>query len=136
MRTMVYIFSLVVFLGLVSNSDAVEFTWEAGNVSAKVVVDTDILKIGQYLYITHDDGGREEWNMAKLDLPESWKMKSVKVDGKAILVTTESHGRFRITPENLGALRKELLKNKREVTEEKLQEIWRAVEVIDNRRGI
>ena len=115
-------------LSITPTDAAPDFTWEPGEVAAKVKVDHDILKIGQYLYVSRPKV-QKGWNMAKLDLPESWKIESVKVDGQLILVTLANADSLEITPKNLGKLRSAILKATREAaaSDEQLEKIWRTL---------
>ena len=120
----------LVFLSLMCTpaGAAPDFTWEAGEVAAKVKVDHDILKIGQYLYISRPRVTKG-WNMAKLDLPESWEIESVKVDGRIISVIIKNARPLAITPKNLKKLRTAISKAKREsaASDEQLEGIWRSI---------
>jgi hypothetical protein len=121
--------TLSLFLSLPGKVGAVDFVWKAGTVSARVKVDQFRPEMGQYLYITHDEDGAEKWNMAKLNLPESWKIASVTVDGLSIHVAIENGGHFTVTPANLGKLRSELIKADKALGDGRLAEIWRRLAV-------
>lgn len=104
---------------------AADFDWQAGEVSARVKP-ADKLKIGQYLYVTRSSTKDDSWNMAKLNLPDSWKVESVKVDGRKIHVTTDKSGKYEITPENLKTLWTKLRKAKDGTSEAEIEKIWKA----------
>jgi hypothetical protein len=83
---------------------AQDFRWDPGNIKAKVR-GPDKTDIGLYLQVTREGGvgdahGR---NTAKLNLPDGWKVESVKIHDAVIVMTTKA-GSFHITPDNLGAL--------------------------------
>jgi hypothetical protein len=121
MKARYLLFGLFLFHG---NAFAQDFRWEPGTVKARVT-GPDALEIGHYLYISRqgkpDDG--HGWNMAKLDLPERWKLESVKVQNSAILLLTDA-GSFSITPDNLGRLHQALMKHDRFGGEQELEKIW------------
>lgn len=93
-----------------------------------MVKPNDALKIGQYLFITHESGRPENddsnkyWNMAKIDLPEKWTVKEIKISDAVILVLTDV-GSFSITPENLKPLFYAMPEHDQR-SEELLQRIW------------
>ena len=126
--------ALVGILWMPLGALAVDFDWQPGEVSAKVKP-ADKLKIGQYLYVNRPGSNAGTWNMAKLNLPESWKVKSVKVDGRKILVTTSKSGNYEITPKNLKTLWTKLRKVKdSSATDEALEKIWKAEALFVKRR--
>lgn len=104
MKHRILLLSLAGLIFITAQANASDFKWEPGTVSAVVKIDEFRPEMGQYLYIGHDTGGEEEWNMAKLNLPEAWKIKTVTVAGHNIRVTTSNAGEFTITPDNLGKL--------------------------------
>lgn len=64
--------------------------------------------MGVYLYIQRNDPTHSGWNMAKLRLPQNWKIESVVVGDQSVEMKTD-HGIYLITPDNLKALRAALL---------------------------
>ena len=101
---------------------AADFDWNPGEVSA-VVKPSDKTNIGQYLYVSRPHQNLKGWTQAKLDLPESWKVKSVKIEGRKIQVVTEKSGKFEITPKNLRTLWTKLRKSKADTD---LEKVWKA----------
>lgn len=107
------------------NAPAVEFVWREGTVTAEIKFDKFRPTMGQYVYIRHDDGDGERWNMAKLNIPESWKVKAVSVDGLSIHIDTGASGHYTVTPQNLKELRSALIEADRALGDVRLAEIWR-----------
>ena len=126
MRNRLLFLSLILlgFLPAIAHADRPSFTWQPGTISASIKFDKYRPAMGSYLYIKHDSEGNADWNMAKLNLPETWTITSLTVEGLVIRLVTEHAGEFTLTPQNLKPFWSALIKA-RTPSDAELEAIWR-----------
>jgi hypothetical protein len=124
---------------LTNGAFAQRFDWEPGTVRAEMRRN-DKLKLGQYLYISRnsaradDDNSEDHWNMAKLDVPENWKVKEIRTEKKLIVVVTNL-GIFKITPDNLYPLFRALTSGDQPKSDDELENIWKQLGALESTGG-
>lgn len=87
-----------------------ESFWRPEKISAKVLRDDKLLRIGQYLLLsqklTKNEGG---WVELKLDLPESWHVTSLSWQAGSLKLKTVDHGTYMLSGNNVPQLDFEIL---------------------------
>jgi hypothetical protein len=111
----------------VAHSQEGAFVWRVADITAQVVRDSHLLKIGQYLELRQSlRSGESGWVEMKIDLPESWKVLRVATEGDSIAVVVEAGPTtFRLNRRNVGALSFRILDGNRKWTDSQLDSIWR-----------
>lgn len=102
------------------------FLWRAESITARILRDDDVLKIGQYLNLdqklqTHDSG----WTNLKLDIPEHWTVQSIDAVAEGIILKLESGEQFFLNQTNVERLSFRLLDGGAK-TDAQLERLWQA----------
>ncbi len=102
--------------------DENEFVWRTDWMTAEIRRDDEFLDIGQYLHLMqHLPPGETGWTGKKLNIPESWSVRSVEVADGSVTIRTADGRFFRLTRDNVGELGASLL-NAQE--DEELERLW------------
>jgi len=123
-RIAAYILSLLGLSASPSIADSVEFIWKPDRIKAEILADNTYLKIGKYLQLTQElDAGESGWRKSKIDIPNTWHIKSVHLDGNELILDVQDIGQFAINPSNYGELTFSILDGGTK-TDTELDRIW------------
>lgn len=101
------------------------FIWRPSAISISLDRDDRFLNIGQYILLKNKlKKGEYGWVEIKIDLPDTWKIEGLKLEGNSIVFTNEQKERFRIAPPKLNEMDFEIL-NGGDKPDRELERIWR-----------
>lgn len=128
---------LTVFFGAslgvdVARAQRSAFVWRPPDITARIVRDDGVLQMGQYLRLRQSvRPGESGWTEMKFDLPESWTVRKVAIEGDSVvLVIDPGPTTFKLNRQNVSALFFRILDGDKHWTDAQLEQIWREIAVV------
>ena len=123
MRTL-FIIILLVCCGMLAHAQD-GFMWRPSTISISLERYDKNLKIGQFIHLKNKlNQGEVAWTMMKIDLPDTWKIEGLKLEGAYIVFRNHLKEEFRIKPPKLNEMDFEIL-NGGDKPDRQLELIWR-----------
>jgi hypothetical protein len=112
-------------LGSASLAQSDGFLWRVTDITAEVARDDKALRIGQYLRLRQTlRAGESGWTEMKIDIPETWKVQTLSIDGERVVLVNEDGSAYHLARENVGALSSKILMAGSHPDDNQLQRIW------------
>src|SRR5215218_8394079 len=89
---------------LASATPPVDAAYPTPRARASIRRDDVFKRIGQYLFLEEPEGKGDRVVSAVLDIPEHWRVQSVRVSKEGVTLTCEGGARYRLTRRNVGPL--------------------------------
>ncbi len=102
-----------------------QFVWRTGDIAASIRQHDPAFYTGRYLNLDQTlREGESGWVNSKIDIPESWDVRSIEMDSSRIVLTLADGRRYALGRRNVGRLSSDILSGGVNKADEELQRIW------------
>jgi hypothetical protein len=103
-----------------------KFIWRTNDITASILRDDDLLKIGQFLNLDQKlRRGESGWTNMKINIPEHWIVRTVAATDGRVTLTLLDGSTFQLHRRNVGPLSFDILDGVDEKSDVELDIIWK-----------
>ena len=103
-----------------------QFVWRTVDITASILRDDELLKIGQFLNLDQRLRPNESgWTKMKINIPECWIVRSVASSDGRVTLTLLDGAVFQLNRRNVGRLSFDILDGGHDKSDLQLEAIWK-----------